>query len=139
VARWRVAPGVRFNVFAIFANGSLRAIDFSIRISSADQERLTVAFFVFDVAFAIVLLLFPSGDVPVGASLDIKANKLIGFALRRPSTMAFPLQGWMNTHGNADRRQDCFAVRARGRLKLPSLCDRTLRAHVLDHDMIYFS
>jgi hypothetical protein len=57
VARWRVAPGVRFNACAIFARGSLPAIDLRARKSSFDHARFTGAFFAFDIAFAISIFL----------------------------------------------------------------------------------
>jgi hypothetical protein len=46
---------VRFNAFAIFANGSLRAMALRVRMSSVDQDRLEVAFFVFVFAFVFVV------------------------------------------------------------------------------------
>jgi hypothetical protein len=53
VAFWRVAPEVRFNAFAIFSTGSLRAKLLRVRISSLVHDRFRVGFLLFTGGLAI--------------------------------------------------------------------------------------
>jgi hypothetical protein len=53
VAFWRVAPEVRFNAFAIFSTGSLRARLLRVRKSSLVHERFSVDFLLFTEGLAI--------------------------------------------------------------------------------------